>query len=135
MTETLNTRFSEYGEKTPGTLIGTLTHDLDLRFTAEAKEVCNFSVAVNSRFRNDDGEWEDNPTEFHRCTAWEHTASHMAASLQRGDRIVAVGFFRDHTWIDSNGEKRTDNEFTATEIGPSLKFVDVSVKRVRRGKS
>jgi single-strand DNA-binding protein len=119
-------------ERIPGSLAGNLTHDPELRFTASGREVASLNVAVNDRVQNDDGQWEDAEPEFYRVNVWGDQASHAAECLVRGDRIVAVGYFQDREWVDKEGEDRITTEFTAKDIGPSLLFKDVAIKRVQR---
>ena len=39
-------------------LIGNLTRDPEMRATSSGVSVCNFSIAVNRRFRNQNGQQE-----------------------------------------------------------------------------
>jgi single-strand DNA-binding protein len=122
-------------ERIPGSLAGNLTFDPELRFTASGREVATLNVAINDRVKNDEtGQWEDAPPEFYRVNVWGQQASHVAECFQRGDRIVAVGYFQDRTWENKEGEEVTTTEFTASDIGPSLLFKDAVIKRVTRQK-
>lgn len=122
-----------YGEREPASLSGNLTRDPELRFTANGLAVASCSVAVNERVRNEEtGEWEDTEPEFYPLTVWRQQAEHFAECFRRGDRIVAIGYFQDRTYEGSDGEEHTVTEFTARDIGPSLLFVDVVIKRVNR---
>jgi single-strand DNA-binding protein len=121
-----------YGEREDGSLSGNLTRDVELRFTPSGRAVANAAVAVNERIQNDEGEWEDTEPEFFNITIWGEQAEHAVECFKKGDRIVAVGYFQDRTWEDKEGNERTTNEFTARDIGPSLLFRDVTIKRVAR---
>jgi single-strand DNA-binding protein len=122
-------------ERIPGSLAGNLTFDPELRFTATGREVATLNVAINDRVKNDEtGQWEDTEAEFYRINVWGQQATHVAECFQRGDRIVAVGYFQDRTWENRDGEEVTTTEFTASDIGPSLLFQDAVIKRVNRQK-
>lgn len=120
-------------ERIPGSLAGNLTYDPELRFTGSGRPVVTLQVAVNDRVQNPEtGLWEDQEAEFFRVNVWGQQAEHIAEACQRGDRIVAVGYFQDREWEDKEGETRVTTEFTAQDIGPSCLFKDVTIKRVTR---
>lgn len=122
-----------YGEREPASLSGNLTRDFELRFTASGLAVASSSVAVNERvFNEETQEWEDTEPEFYPITVWRQQGEHAAECFRRGDRIVAIGYFQDRTYEGSDGEDHTITEFTARDIGPSLLFVDATIKRVQR---
>ena len=126
---------STYGERENGYLSGNLTQDFELRFTQTGRAVANSSVAVNERVQNPKTrEWEDTDPEFYKITVWGDQAEHAVECFAKGDRIVAVGFFQDRTYVNSNDEERTVTEFTARDIGPSLLFRDAEIKRPQRSK-
>lgn len=124
----------EYGEREPGSLSGNLTRDPELRFTQSGRPVCSFSVAVNERTKNEEtGEWEDEEPEFFNCTAWGQQAENMAEYLGKGDRIVAVGFFQDRTFLNKRvNERQTVTEFTAKDIGPSMLWNGAKIIKAQR---
>jgi len=125
----------EYGEREDGSLSGNVTMDPELRFTPSGRAVATVNIAVNERVKNDEtGEWEDTDPEFFRVNVWGDQAERVTECFSKGDRIVAVGYFQDHTFTDKNGDKRTVTEFTARDIGPSLLFRDAVIKRVQRSK-
>jgi single-strand DNA-binding protein len=122
-----------YGEREPASLSGNLTRDPELRFTASGIAVASCSVAVNERVLNPDTqEWEDTEPEFYPVSVWRQQAEHFAECFRKGDRIVAIGYFQDRTYIGSDEEEHTVTEFTARDIGPSLLFVDATIRRVQR---
>jgi single-strand DNA-binding protein len=126
---------TEYGERIDGSLSGNVTLDPELRFTGTGRAVATLNVAVNERVKNEEtGQWEDTEPEFFKVTVWGQQAEHAANCIQRGDRIVATGFYQDVTFTTRDGERKTTTEFTAKDIGPSLLFREVVIKRVQRNK-
>jgi single-strand DNA-binding protein len=124
-----------YGEREDGSLSGNLTRDPELRFTSSGRQVASSSVAVNERVKNEEtGVWEDTEPEFFPITVWGQQAEHFAECFRRGDRLVAIGYFQDRTYTDKEDEEHTVTEFTARDVGPSLLFRDVTIKRTQRGK-
>ena len=61
-------------------LIGRLTKDPELRYTQGGTAVANFTLAVNRRFTNQNGERE---ADFINCQAWQMTAEFVARMLDR----------------------------------------------------
>lgn len=115
------------------TVIGTLTADVDLRFTPAGAAVANFTIASNSRRKNDRGEYEDGPATFLRCSLWRQAAEHAAESLTRGTRVIATGQLKQRDYTSREGDKRTVLELEIDEIGPSVRWATVQVQKATRG--
>lgn len=116
------------------TMAGTLVADPELRFTPAGAAVVNFTVACNSRRKNEQtGEWEDADATFLRCTIWRQPAENIAESLIKGDRVMVTGSLKQRSYETRDGEKRTVYEVDASEVGASTKFA--TVKATRAGRS
>lgn len=114
------------------TVIGNLTADPELRFTAAGRAVARFSVAVNRRWQNKTTqEWEEKVS-FFNCTAWAELAENLATSCTRGMRIVVVGRLEQNSWETDAGEKRSTIELVADEAGPSLRWATAEVSKIER---
>jgi single-strand DNA-binding protein len=112
------------------TIIGNLTSDPELRFTATGTPVANFTVASTPRsFNRATGEWEDGEALFMRCTIWRQAAENVAESLTRGARVVVQGRLQQRSFQTQEGEKRTVMELTVDEIGPSLRYATTEVTK------
>ena len=123
-----------YGDREEGSLSGNLTRDPELRITPNGRAVASAGVAVNDRVKNDEtGEWEDTEPEFYDITVWGEQAERFS-ELVKGDRIVTVGNFQDETFTNKDGDRVTVTRFTARDIGPSMLWRDVEVKRPTRSK-
>jgi single-strand DNA-binding protein len=114
------------------TLVGNVTNEPELRFTPSGRQVANFSVAVNRRFRNSEGAWEDRLEGFFRCNVWGEMAENVAESLQKGTRVVVTGRLQQRTWEGQEGERREATEVNVDEIGPSLRWATAQVTKSRR---
>lgn len=119
--------------ETPITVVGNLAADPELRFTSSGVAVTNFTVASTPRsYNKNSGEWEDGETLWLRCNVWREMAEHVAESLARGVRVVVVGTLRQRAYETKEGDKRTVYEVEVNEVGPSLRFATVDVKRQAR---
>jgi single-strand DNA-binding protein len=106
------------------TVIGNLTADPELRFTAVGRPVAHFTVASTTRaFDSTSGLWRDGDTLFLRCTAWLRLAEHVIESLRNGNRVVVTGRLQQHTLDAEEGEKRSTLELVADDVGVSLRHL------------
>ncbi len=114
------------------TIVGNLTCDPELRFSAKGNAWATASLAVNRRSRDEAGSWVDEEPEFYSLVCFGETAEHVADSLAKGHRLVVVGRLEDETWIDRNGVERTTTKLIADEVGVSLRYATVSVEKAPR---
>lgn len=116
------------------TVIGNLTGDPELRFTASGAPVANFTVASTPRtFDKATNEWKDGDALFLRCSVWRQAAENVAETLQRGARVIVQGRLQQRSFETKEGEKRTVVEMQADEVGPSLKYATAKVNKTTRG--
>ena len=113
------------------TLIGNLVDDPELRFTPSGVAMAKIRMAVNRRWRGQDGEWQEN-TSFFTGTIWREQAEQAAESLQKGARVIVTGRLEQRTWENEQGEKRSVVEVQVDEIGPSLRWATATVNKTQR---
>ena len=118
------------------TVVGNLTADPELRFTASGAAVANFTIASTPRtFDKNTNEWKDGEALFLRCSIWRQPAENVAESLTRGMRVIAQGRLGQRSYETKEGDKRTVIELEVDEIGPSVKFATARVNRGERSDS
>ena len=118
------------------TVVGNLTADPELRFTASGAPVANFTVASTPRtFDRQTNEWKDGEALFLRCSIWRDAAENVTESLVKGTRVVVQGKLKQRSYETREGEKRTVVELEVDEIGPSLRYATAKVTRTPRGGS
>ena len=116
------------------TVVGNLTADPELRFTASGAAVANFTVASTPRtLDRASNEWKDGEALFLRCNIWRQAAENIAESLTRGMRVIVTGRLKQRSFETKEGEKRTVIELEVDEIGPSLRYATAKVNRASRG--
>ena len=81
----------------------------------------------------EDGAWRDGQTSFFRVNAWQETATHLAESLHKGDRVVVLGRLRQRSWETPEGQRRSVAEIEADEVAASLKWATATIERVATG--
>jgi single-strand DNA-binding protein len=115
------------------TVVGNLTADPELRFTASGAAVANFTIASTPRtFNRNSGEWEDGRPLFLRCGLWRQPAENVAESLTKGSRVIVTGRLRQRSFETKEGEKRTVVELEVDEVGPSLRYATATVAKAAR---
>ena len=113
------------------TLVGNLVDDPELRFTPSGVAMAKIRIAVNRRWRGQDGEWQEN-TSFFTGTIWREQAEQAAESLQKGARVIVTGRLEQRSWENEQGEKRSVVEIQVDEIGPSLRWATATVNKTSR---
>ncbi|MEX1124541.1 MAG: single-stranded DNA-binding protein [Acidimicrobiia bacterium] len=113
------------------TLIGNLVDDPELRFTPSGVAMAKIRMAVNRRWRGNDGEWQED-TSFFTGTVWREQAESAAESLQKGARVIVTGRLEQRTWETDQGDKRSVVEVQIDEIGPSLRWATATVNKTAR---
>ncbi len=112
---------------------GNLTRDPEVRATRNGKAVANLTIASTPRvFDAATKQWSDGEGVFINATAWGDVADNIAASLQKGSRVVAVGWFKSRSYETKDGDKRTATELQIEDIGASLLFATAVPQRVGR---
>lgn len=113
------------------TVIGNITRDPELRFTASGQATANFGLAVNRRWQNKQtNEWEE-AVSFFNVVTWRELAENCAESLRKGSRVFVTGRLEQRSW-EQDGEKRTAVEIVADDAGPSLRWATAQVARNER---
>jgi single-strand DNA-binding protein len=116
------------------TIVGNLTRDPDLRYTAGGRGVTSFGVAVNRRWMNKQtNEW-DEQVSFFNVTAWAELGENIAASLSKGNRIIVTGRLEQRTYTDREGNEKSTTEIVADSVGADLRFATCEVTRTERTK-
>lgn len=112
------------------TVVGNVTADPELRYTQAGLAVVNFTIASTPKvFDKQTNQFKDGDALFLRSSAWRDMAEHIAASLQKGMRVVAQGELKQRSYETKDGERRTAIEFEVQEIGPALRFATAQVTR------
>ncbi|MBP3429096.1 MAG: single-stranded DNA-binding protein [Clostridia bacterium] len=95
-------------------LIGNLTRDPEMRSTQSGIAVCNFSIAVNRRFRN--AQTGQQETDFFNIVAWRQLAELCSRYLAKGRKVAVVGSIQTRSYEAQDGSKRTAFDIVADEV-------------------
>ena len=83
-------------------LIGRTTKDVDLRKTTSGTAVATFTLAVDNRFVQKDGQ---NTADFISCVAWNSTAEFMNNYVKKGSLVAVEGRIQTRNYDNKDGNK------------------------------
>jgi single-strand DNA-binding protein len=95
-------------------LVGNLTRDPELRHTPSGTPVCSLRIAVNSRRKDETGQWTDKPNYF-SVTVWGQQGENCAQYLSKGRPVAVDGRLDWREW-ESDGNKREAVEIVAETV-------------------
>ena len=90
-----------------------MTKDPELRTTNSGTNVATFSIAVDRRFHDANG---NRQTDFFECIAWRQTADFVKQWFTKGKRIALVGSLQNREYTAQDGSKRRVTEIIADEV-------------------
>ena len=88
-------------------LMGNLTRDPELRYTPQGVPVCSATLAINYRWKAEDGTQKDEVT-FLDCVAFARRAEVINEYARKGSLIMLAGRLKQDNWEDKQtGAKRS----------------------------
>ncbi|MCL1815068.1 MAG: single-stranded DNA-binding protein [Treponema sp.] len=94
-------------------LIGRLTRDAELKYTAGGQAVCKFSIAVNRRRKTGD-QWVEEPN-FFDVVLWGRQGEALNQYLVKGKQVGVDGELRQDRW-EQDGQNRSRVEVVASNL-------------------
>ena len=83
-------------------LTGRLTRDVDLRYTQGGAAVATFTLAVDRRFTNQQGERE---ADFISCVIWRKSAENFANFFHKGSLVGIEGRVQTRNYENQQGQR------------------------------
>jgi len=96
-------------------LVGNLTRDPELRHTPSGTAVCSLRLAVNTRRKDESGQWTDKPNYFD-ITVWGQQGENCAQYLSKGRPVAIDGRLEWREWEAQDGAKRQAVEVVAESV-------------------
>jgi len=95
-------------------LIGRMVAQPELKYTSNSNvAVCSFRIAVNRRFKSQNGE---NEADFIDIVAWRQSAEFVANYCGKGRLIAVQGSIQTRSWVAQDGTKRRTVEIVADNV-------------------
>lgn len=98
-------------------LVGRLTKDPELKTTGSGVSVCSFTLAINRRFKNAEGNYD---ADFINCVAWRQQAEFISKYFSKGRMVGICGSIQTRTYDREDGQRVYVTEVVADEVS----FVD-----------
>jgi len=83
-------------------LVGRLTRDPELKYTANGAAVASFTLAVNRQFTNSQGERE---ADFINCVIWRKAAENFANFTHKGSLVGIDGRIQTRNYENQQGQR------------------------------
>lgn len=96
-------------------LIGNLTRDPDLRYTQQGVAVADFSIGVNRKFKNKEGQTRDEVA-FIEVIAWGKTGEAVSTYLKKGGLCLIEGRLVQERWEGQDGRRHSKIKVTAERV-------------------
>jgi single-strand DNA-binding protein len=93
--------------------IGRLVRDPELRYSTSGVGVCTFTIAVDRRFKNAQGERE---ADFIQIKTFKQLAELVANSLSKGKLAGVSGALQISPYTDKDGNKKSSTCIMADEV-------------------
>lgn len=95
------------------TIIGRLVANPETKSTQDGRAVCNFTIAVNRRQKNANGQ---NEADFFRVSAWGQLGENCQKYLAKGRQAAVVGSVSAHAYTAQDGSARAQLDVVASNV-------------------
>lgn len=95
-------------------LMGNLTRDPELKYTASGTAICNIGLAVNRKYKSGEGLKDD--TCFVDITVWDKQGENCNQYLTKGSGVLIEGRLNFNTWTSQDGSKRSKLDVVAENV-------------------
>jgi len=96
-------------------LIGNLTRDPELKYTATSMAVCTFTIATNRGWTTDTGEKKEE-VDFTRIVAWNKLAEICGQLLKKGRKVYVEGRLSNRSYEDKDGVTKYISEVVINDM-------------------
>lgn len=96
-------------------LIGNLTKDPELKYTATSMAVATFTIATNRGWTTETGEKKDE-VDFTRIVAWNKLAEICGQLLKKGRKVYVEGRLSNRSYEDKEGVTKYISEVVINDM-------------------
>ena len=87
-------------------LVGNLTDDPELKYLPSGTAICDFSIALNSQYKNSAGEMVKEVS-FLKIGTFGKIAENCAEYLKKGNTVTVQGKIKQERWKTDDGQNRS----------------------------
>ncbi len=92
-------------------MVGNLTRDPEIKYTAGGTALCKFGIATSRKFKRKNGEGGEDVC-FITCVAWAKTGEIIAEHMKKGSQILVEGRLTFSTWQGNDDKKHSKHEIS-----------------------
>lgn len=95
-------------------LVGRLTRDAEIKTTASDKKVATFTLAVDRKFKNAQGQRE---ADFVPIVVWDKPAEIIEKYTSKGSQVSIGGRLQVRSYEANDGQRKYVTEVVANDVG------------------
>tara|TARA_R100000734_G_C3307358_1_gene97938 strand:- start:184 stop:573 length:390 start_codon:yes stop_codon:yes gene_type:complete len=106
------------------TLIGNITKDPDIRQTSDGRELANFSLATNEKWKAKDGTPKEK-VEYHKISVFSQGLVGVVKNyVKKGTKLYIEGQLQTRKWTDNNGVDKYTTEIVLQNFNSNLQLLN-----------
>ncbi len=109
-------------------LVGRIVREPELRYTPQNTAVATFTLAVNRRFKNAQGERE---ADFINCVIWRQSAENLANWAKKGTLVGITGSIQVRNYENKEGQR----VYVTEVLADNFQMLESNSNKTEKGKT
>lgn len=109
-------------------LVGRIVREPELRYTPQNTAVATFTLAVNRRFKNAQGERE---ADFINCVIWRQPAENLANWAKKGALVGITGSIQVRNYENKEGQR----VYVTEVLADNFQMLESNSNKTEKGKT
>lgn len=109
-------------------LVGRIVREPELRYTPQNTAVATFTLAVNRRFKNAQGERE---ADFINCVIWRQPAENLANWAKKGTLVGITGSIQVRNYENKEGQR----VYVTEVLADNFQMLESNSNKTEKGKT
>lgn len=109
-------------------LVGRIVREPELRYTPQNTAVATFTLAVNRRFKNAQGERE---ADFINCVIWRQPAENLANWAKKGALVGITGSIQVRKYENKEGQR----VYVTEVLADNFQMLESNSNKTEKGKT
>lgn len=109
-------------------LVGRIVREPELRYTPQNTAVATFTLAVNRRFKNAQGERE---ADFINCVIWRQPAENLANWAKKGTLVGITGSIQVRNYENKEGQR----VYVTEVLADNFQMIERNSNKTEKGKT
>ncbi len=104
-------------------LVGNITKDPEIRQTSDGREIANFSIATNEKWKAKDGTPKEK-VEYHKIVVISQGLVGIVKNyVKKGSKLYIEGQLQTRKWTDKNGVDKYITEIVLQNFNSTLQII------------